>query len=142
MSDEVRVNHAVIIPEYELEITTSRAGGPGGQHVNKTNSRVTVRWNVIKTNVFNPEQKQRIIEKLSSELTTEGDLIISSGASRSQLDNKKRALAQLAHKVASALHVPKKRMKSKMPTGAKESRLKHKKRHSAIKKMRSHSWDD
>ncbi len=137
MKDDLRIKNGVTIPAHELEITASRAGGPGGQHVNKTSSRITVRWNVPHTSALNDSQKQRVLEKLQSELTVEGDIIVHNGASRSQQQNKKAALDQLAQKVRSALHVPKKRIKSRTPKAAKEKRLQSKKQRSEVKKLRS-----
>jgi ribosome-associated protein len=127
----------IVIPEHELEITASRSGGPGGQHVNKTNSRITIRWNVKNTHVLNEEQKERVLQKLQSRLTSDGDLIVHNSASRSQLQNKQLALAQLAQEVRQALHVPKKRMATKISKSVKETRLQTKTHRSTLKKMRS-----
>ena len=135
------VRHDVVIPEAELEITTSRAGGPGGQHVNKTASRITVRWNVKNSAALTDEQKERVMNNLSSRLTAEGDLMVHNSESRSQQHNKKNAFDQLAHAIRKALHVPKKRMKTKVSEGAKETRLKKKSYRSEIKKMRSKKFD-
>jgi ribosome-associated protein len=137
MKDGVEIKNGLVIPTYEIEISASRAGGPGGQHVNKTNSRITLRWNVNHSMVLSEEQKQRIREKLQSELTLDGDLIIHSSESRSQDHNRKEALARFAHKINKALQVPKKRMKSQVSKGAKEKRLQSKKQRSELKKMRS-----
>ena len=57
---DLAVKNGVVIPEHELEITASRSGGPGGQHVNKTSTRITVRWNVRKTSALSDEQKEQI----------------------------------------------------------------------------------
>jgi ribosome-associated protein len=135
------VRDDVIIPEAELDITASTAGGPGGQHVNKTASRITIRWNVKNSAAITDEQKQRIMDNLASRLTTEGDLMVHNSESRSQQHNKKRALDQLAHAIRKALHVPKKRMKTKISEGAKEERRKQKSHRSEIKKMRSKKID-
>ncbi|MDR3550478.1 MAG: alternative ribosome rescue aminoacyl-tRNA hydrolase ArfB [Candidatus Babeliales bacterium] len=137
MSNDIVLKNGLIIPEHELEITTSRAGGPGGQHVNKTDSRITVRWNVKTTSVLNEYQKELIQTKLSSRLTTEGDLIIHNSESRSQLQNRKNALANLAHEIDNALKIPKKRKATRPSKSAKEARLESKTRHGEIKKMRS-----
>ncbi len=141
MSDDVAIKNGIVIPAHEFEITASRAGGPGGQHVNKTSSRITVRWNVKNTTALSDEQKQRVLEKLSSELTSEGDILVHSSESRSQQSNKKEALTRLAHKIYKALQVPKKRMKTKVSKAAKEKRLQEKKKHGAVKKLRKVKFD-
>jgi len=141
MTEGIHVKNGIVIPLHEIEITASRAGGPGGQHVNKTSTRITVRWNVKTTTALTDVQKERVLEKLASSLTGDGDLIIHASASRSQDQNKRMALENLADKVRRALIVPKKRMKSGVPKGAKEKRLQKKKQHSEIKKMRQVKYD-
>ena len=142
MKDDLRIKNNIIISGHELEITASRAGGPGGQHVNKTSTRISVRWNVQQTAALNDEQKARVLEKLKAELTSDGEILVHSSASRSQQQNKKAALERLADKLRNALYVPKKRMKSKLPKRAKEGRLQMKKQRGAIKKMRGKKFHD
>lgn len=137
MKHDVRVNDTLTIPEHELEISSSKSGGAGGQHVNKTETRITIRWNVNHSQILSPEQKARLLEKLQTRLTTEGDLIIHNSTSRSQEHNKKMALAQLGETIKKALFIPKKRMKTREPKGAKEARLHAKGHRGNIKKMRS-----
>lgn len=137
MKNDLFIKNNITIPEHELEITSSRAGGPGGQHVNKTNTKITIRWNVKTTSVLTEEQKERVIAKLQSQLTTEGDLIIYNNESRSQQQNKKLALAHLAQQIRQALYIPKKRIKTRVSKSTKEARLKAKSYRSEIKKMRS-----
>jgi ribosome-associated protein len=137
MKNGVFVKNGIVIPSSELDITTSRAGGPGGQHVNKTDTRITIRWNVIKTIALDRLQKDRVLQNLQSRLTSDGDFIIHNSASRSQQQNKERALIQLAQEVRNALHVPKKRRATRISKSAKESRLRTKSHRSDIKKMRS-----
>lgn len=137
MKNDVHVKNGITIPEHELEITTSRAGGAGGQHVNKTDSRITIRWNVKTSQVLTEEQKNRVLQNLQPRLTTEGELIIHNSESRSQQQNKEMALAQLAHTIRKALHVPKKRMKTRMPHSVKEARLESKSHRGEVKKMRN-----
>lgn len=137
MSGHIPVKNGVSIPESELEITTSRAGGPGGQHVNKTDSRITVRWNVKNSAALNDLQKERVLQNLQSRLTAEGDLIIHHSSSRSQVQNKKLALEQLAKEVRKGLHIPKKRIATKVTKSAKEKRLQNKTARSHLKKLRS-----
>ncbi len=136
MQEDLRINEYTSIKGHELEISASRSGGPGGQHVNKTNSKITVRWNVAKSESLPPEQKEILLVKLAGELSSHGDLIISSSSSRSQLHNKNAALNQLADKIRQALIVPKKRRKTKISKEAQERRLQSKHKKSMIKKMR------
>ncbi len=137
MKNDIAIKNGIVIPDHELEITASRSGGPGGQHVNKTSSRITVRWNARTTTALNDEQKQRVLEKLQAQLTTEGDLIVHSGSARSQQQNKEMALKRLGDLVRNALHVPKRRMKTRIPQQKKEARLQSKAHHGQVKKMRS-----
>lgn len=142
MKDDLQVKNGIAIPGHELEITASRAGGPGGQHVNKTSTRITVRWNVLQTIALDDTQKARVLENLKTELTTDGDILLHSSASRSQQQNKKEALARLADKLRNALYVPKKRRKMGISKKAKEVRMQAKKQRSAVKKMRSKKFHD
>ncbi len=136
MSDGIYIKNGIIIPLHEIEITASRAGGPGGQHVNKTSTRITLRWNVKATTALNDEQKARVLEKLATSLTSEGDLIIHSGSSRSQEQNRRAAFDILADKIRRALIIPKKRTKTGIPQAAKAKRIEKKRHHGEIKKLR------
>ena len=137
MKDDVVIKNGIVIPDHELEITASRAGGPGGQHVNKTSTRITVRWNLFNTTALNDIQKERVQKNLQAEITSDGDILVHNRESRSQQQNKKLALAQLAKKIGNALYVPKKRMPTKASKKVKEGRLQSKKQRGALKKMRS-----
>lgn len=136
------ISSSITIPEHELEFFTSRSGGAGGQHVNKTDSKVTIHWNVVTSTVLNDEQRALLLKNLASRLTQEGELIVSNSESRSQFQNKEQALAQLAYLIKKALFAPKKRMKTKISKAVKEKRLDLKSRHSAAKKLRKVSFDD
>lgn len=137
MAQDLFVKNGITIPEHELEITASRSGGAGGQHVNKTDTRITLRWNIKNTTILTEEQKQRILEKLSARITQDGDLIIHNSESRSQQQNKKNTFNNLAAIIRNALHVPKKRIATKISKTLREARLKSKAHRGEIKKMRS-----
>ena len=131
------INDVVAIPLQELVFTTSRSGGPGGQHVNKTDSRVTVRWNVPMTVALTDAQKQRLLDKLASKLTNDGDLVMHCSTSRSQIQNKELVLQLLTQEIASGLHVPKKRLATKASKAKKAARVDDKKHRGVIKKLRN-----
>ena len=135
--DDLHIKNGVTIPAHELHISASRAGGPGGQHVNKTSTRISIRWHPGNSVALNETQKEHLLQKLAHELTSDGEIIVHNGSTRSQAQNKKLALSQLTKKVRRALHVPKKRMKTRVPKKVKESRLKAKKVRSELKQSRS-----
>jgi ribosome-associated protein len=137
VNDCLVINDAVAIPLCELVFITSRSGGPGGQHVNKTDSRVTVRWNVPASAALTDDQKQRLLSKLASKLTNDGDLVMHSSTSRSQGQNKEAALQQLAHEIAKGLVVPKKRVATKPSKAKKAERVDAKKHRGVVKKLRN-----
>ena len=137
MKNNLCIKNGICIPEHELEITTSRSSGAGGQHVNKTDTRVTVRWNVKTTNALTDEQKNYLIEKLHHRLTEDGEIVINNSESRSQYQNKKNALTILAQLLRNGLHKPKERIATKVSKALKEARLKNKAHRSIIKQLRS-----
>ncbi len=137
MKNDVYIKNGITIPSDELEITTSRASGPGGQHVNKTDTRVTVRWNVKNTTSLDEVQKERVLQAFKTRLTAHGDFIVHSSESGSQYKNRELALERMAKEVRHALHVPKKRMATKVSASSKEARLASKTRRATVKKMRS-----
>lgn len=141
MKEDLIIQDNITIPDHELEISASRSGGAGGQHVNKTSTRITLRWNIPRSQALSEYQKKQILEKLASEVTTEGDIIVHNSSTRSQLQNKQNAKEILAQKIRNALYVPKKRKKTKISKKAQEARLQSKKKKSIIKRMRSKKID-
>ena len=117
----------------ELDFTASGSSGPGGQHVNRTASRVTVRFNLFRSTALSEEEKQILKKKLAGQLTREGDLLLSSGQTRSQHRNKALVIDRLIALLQTALIRPRKRKKTKPSKGAVEKRLKSKKQQ-ALKK--------
>lgn len=122
--------------ESEIQFTTSRSSGPGGQNVNKVNSKVTARFDIRQSRVLSPQQKETLLAKLASSLTGEGVLILSSQDKRSQLQNKEAVLAKLERALNKALEKKKKRKASKPTKAAKEKRIMQKKRHGEKKQWR------
>jgi ribosome-associated protein len=132
----LQVNDTFSIPRNELDVRVSRASGAGGQHVNKTSSRVEIFWNVAGSRALTEEQRSRLRQKLASRLTTEGSIRVVASDMRSQSRNRDLAEERLADLVRQALIIPKKRRATKPTRAAKEARLKSKKRHSTKKRDR------
>ena len=130
------VNESLSIPRTELDVRVSRSSGAGGQHVNKTSSRVEIFWNIVGSRAVSEEQRTRLREKLASKLTTEGSIRVVASDMRSQSRNRELAEERLADLVRRALVVPRKRRATKPTRAAKEARLDSKKRHSTKKRDR------
>ncbi|RTQ53669.1 aminoacyl-tRNA hydrolase [Hymenobacter gummosus] len=120
----------------ELQVQTSRSSGPGGQNVNKVESRVELRFDVANSLLLSEEQKQRILEKIGPQLTADGLLVVTAQEDRSQLRNKELALKKLHDALLKALHRPKPRKATKPSAGAVRKRLEAKKKNSEKKANR------
>lgn len=117
----------------ELQYIASRSSGAGGQHVNKVNTKVALRFNVMQSKLLDEEQKAIIQKKLKKYITTDGILQIVSQAERSQSLNKKQCKARFYKLLEKALRKPRKRIPVKPTKAMKEKRL-EKKRKQAEKK--------
>ena len=137
MSNDVLVKEGVVILASELDFLTSRSGGAGGQHVNKTNTKVSVRWHVASTKAISGDDLVRVLAKLAHRLTNDGYLLIHCESSRSQTQNKEKVLQMLAEVVRNALYLPKKRKATKVSAATKASRTDSKVRRSKLKKLRN-----
>jgi ribosome-associated protein len=113
--------------ETELILSASRSSGPGGQNVNKVNSRVELRFSVKNTSLFTDEEKELIFLKLKTRINLEGEIIFTSQAARTQLDNREKVIQKFFEVVEKALTVRKKRIKSEPTAASKEKRLEAKK---------------
>jgi ribosome-associated protein len=138
----LQVNDTLSIPRSELDVRVSRASGAGGQHVNKTSSRVEIFWNVVGSRALSEEQRARLREKLASRLTTEGSIRVVASDMRSQSRNRELAEERLADIVRRALVIPRKRRATKPTRASKEARLDSKKRHSTKKRDRRNTVID
>jgi ribosome-associated protein len=124
------------LPLAELDYRASRSGGPGGQHVNTSSTRVEIWWDVASSPSLSDEQRARLLVRLASRLDTSGRLRLVSSGSRSQLRNREDATARLREVVAEALRVPKRRRPTRPTKAAKAARLEAKRRRSSIKRER------
>lgn len=135
-ADGVIVTPHVTIPASELDFQAITGGGPGGQNVNRSATRISLRWNVRTTRALDDAQRERVSGVLSSRLDGEGNLRIVAGEYRSQMQNRAEATARLAALLARALIVPKTRRATKPTRGSVEKRLTEKKQRSNTKKDR------
>ena len=136
------VSVSLTIPDSELDIKASRSSGAGGQHVNKTSSKIEINWNIRDSGTLSDEQKQILQERLASRASNEGVLRIVSSESRSQKQNRERAEARLADLIRRALTPRKKRKPTRRPRSADEARLASKKLHSKKKRERLRGAED
>lgn len=120
----------------ELTFRTSRSSGSGGQHVNKTETRVELLFDVAASGALTEEQKDLIRQRLASRITKEGILLIVNQASRSQAANKEGAIATFDALLRQALQPRPRRKKTHPPKGADEQRLRAKRQHAEKKGMR------
>lgn len=142
MSDAIFVQNDIVIPATELRFTACRSGGPGGQHVNTTNSKVILHWNVAETTCLTQAQKERVMKKAASRISSDGILQIVVDSERSRHQNRRIAEERLAAAVRAAVAVPKKRVPTKISRGANLRRLDRKKSVGRIKRQRMRPGDD
>ncbi len=136
------VNESVAIPRSELDVRVSRSSGAGGQHVNKTSSRVEIFWNVVSSKAVSDEERARLLDKLKSRLTTEGSIRVVASDMRSQTRNRELAEERLTELVRRALLIPRKRRPTKPTKASKEARLEEKKRQARKKRDRQQNSFD
>lgn len=137
MDDSIlEITGSVTVPRSELSFRTSRAGGPGGQHVNTSSTRVELVWDVSATGALTEQQRARVMEGLAGRISGEGLLSLAEGGSRSQLRNREAVVERFVELLREALHVPTPRRKTRPPRASKEERLRAKKRRSETKRLR------
>lgn len=133
------MGQTVFIPLDAIEIRVSRSSGPGGQHVNKTDTRVEALVNVDSAAFLSDDQKELIKNKLASRISKAGYLAVTCQQTRSQLTNKEIAITKLQVLLNKGLQIEKPRKVPKIPKAVKEQRMKDKREHSEKKKERS-NW--
>ena len=136
------IRHGVAVPRNELTYRASRSGGPGGQHVNKTSSRIELTWSVTTTRALGPELRARALERLATRLDSEGVLRLVSDRTRSQFLNKEDVTERFVEVLRAALTLPKARKATKVSKGVKARRLDAKRRHGEKKADRRRRTDD
>jgi len=135
-STYLNVTTQLAIPRTELSFRASRSGGPGGQHVNTSSTRIELLWDLNGSTVVDEEQRGRLRVKLSARLDSDGRVRVVASDHRSQRQNRLAAEERLASLVRHALVVPKKRRATRPTRAAKERRLSDKKRRGETKRQR------
>ncbi|MEM1177270.1 MAG: alternative ribosome rescue aminoacyl-tRNA hydrolase ArfB [Acidobacteriota bacterium] len=132
----MEITDSLYIPDAELRFEASRGGGPGGQHVNTSATRVTVSLDIAASPSFTEEQKSRLFRELRGRISKAGILAVSSHGERSQLMNRRRAEERMAELLRLALTEDAERVPTRTPRGVKRRRLKNKKHRSRVKALR------
>lgn len=127
------VTNEIRIPEAELDISFARSSGPGGQNVNKVNSKAVLRWNARESPSLPLGPKLRFFERFGSRLTTDGEIVLHCDEHRDQGRNREECIAKLSAMLFEIAYPPKPRKKTK-PTRSSKKRREHGKRHNAEKK--------
>lgn len=130
MPDVLPVTRSVRIPRHELLVTYSTSGGPGGQHANRSHTRVELRFDVASSTAFGPVQRQRVIDRLGAEIRVVVD------DERSQSRNRALAEQRLAARIRDALHVDPPRRPTKPSRASQERRISSKQRRGQLKQSR------
>jgi len=120
----------------------ARSGGPGGQHVNKTESKVVLRWNALASPALSEQDRELLEQRLASRLTESGELLVTSERYRDQSRNTDDALQKLIETVRAAIKRPTPRKKSRPTRASKERRLETKRRRGATKRQRRQQGDE
>jgi ribosome-associated protein len=139
---DVRVNRNLTIPDSELRMRFTTSGGPGGQHANKSSTRVELLWNVDNSTVLGPRQRARIKGALKRRIDSSGDLHLVSDIHRSQMRNRVEVETRLGQLLSQALAPTKNRVATKPSRSAVQRRIESKKKRGEIKRSRAKKWDE
>lgn len=137
------ISPSVRIPLEEFEFTYARSSGPGGQNVNKVNSKALLRWPMTTSPSLPAAVRERFLTKFANKLTTEGDLLITSQQFRDQDQNREDCLEKLREMIRSVLQAPKRRRPTKPTRSSQKARGEAKQQHSQKKQHRQKpKWED
>ena len=132
----LRIRHDLVIDEDELEYRATTSQGPGGQHVNRSQTRVVLRFDVRNSPSLSEEQREKILERLSTRINRDGVLQVASQRERSQQQNREAARERFVELIADALHEDRRRRATKPTRASRKRRVDDKKQRGSVKKMR------
>ncbi|MGH7500807.1 MAG: alternative ribosome rescue aminoacyl-tRNA hydrolase ArfB [Longimicrobiales bacterium] len=132
----IRIDDSLAIPASELTFRAVRAGGPGGQHVNTSATKVELSWSIAESPSLGEDQRTYLLARLANRVDGRGVLRLVEGRRRSQLRNREAVTERFVALLARALTVPKKRHRTRPPRSAKEQRMREKKQRSETKRRR------
>jgi ribosome-associated protein len=138
----MRISDELSIDEAELEVVTTTSRGPGGQHVNRSETRVVLRWNVLASASLTDAQRERLLDKLGTRISQDGVLQVAAEDHRSQSRNRDLARERLASLVRDALKRDKPRRPTRPTRASRKRRIDEKKRRGELKKSRGRPSDD
>lgn len=130
------------VPLREFSFSSDTSGGPGGQHANRSATRITLTWDVEATSAFTWQEKQRLKTRLASRMSNDGVVQIRSSSERSARRNRDECLRILATTIRNALQVQKRRIRTRPTAGSKKRRVADKKNRAAIKRGRRKPGSD
>jgi len=140
--DDLTIDDRHTIPEREISVSSSRSGGPGGQNVNKVETKVELRWTPATSDAFTKAERAWLAKRLKSRLTNDGELIVTSSKTRFRGRNLDDARDRLANLIRTALERPKPRRKTRPTRASKERRLDAKKSRGSLKRDRRKPNED
>ncbi len=133
---EVRIDRSVSIPEEEIELSFARAGGPGGQHVNTSSTKVELRWDIGASRALDETQRRRVREHLGNRVTKDDVLVLHASEHRSQSQNRRAVVGRFRNLLREALRPPKRRVPTRPTRASEERRLESKRRRAEKKRLR------
>ena len=137
-----RVNRQIAIPPSELRFSFVRSSGPGGQNVNKVNSKAQLRWSVVRSKTLPEEVRARFLARYARRINDRGELVLTSQRYRDQARNVGDCLTKLRDMIAAAAAPPRRRKKTQLPRSAREARLREKRATAEKKRRRALPSDD
>jgi ribosome-associated protein len=135
-ASDLEIRRGLVIAGAEIREAASRAGGPGGQNVNKSNTRVTLRWNAAESGALSPAQRTRLLERLGARLTRAGELIVHAQAHRTRARNRALARDRLAELVRDAIAPRSARIPTRPSRASRKRKLTTKRQRGELKQQR------